>query len=87
MTKSVSIAQLKAHLARVVGEVQSQGRAIVIQKRGRPVAMLVPIGASRPAGLLGLSGAFGDAPELPEILDRIVKSRRLDKKRRVPRLG
>lgn len=86
MTKSVSIAHLKAHLAQVVGEVQTNGRSVVIEKRGRPIAMLVPVDASRPAGLLGLVGAFEDAPGFGEILDKVVKSRRKDKRRRVPRL-
>jgi prevent-host-death family protein len=86
MTKSVSIAHLKAHLARVVGDVQLQGTSVVIEKRGRPVAMLVPIEPSRPAGLLGLVGAFDDAPGFPDILDEIVKGRRREKRRRVPRL-
>lgn len=86
MTKSVSIAHLKAHLAQVVGEVQSNGRSVVIEKRGKPIAMLVPVDVSRPAGLLGLVGAFEDAPGLGDLLDEVVKSRRKDKKRRVPRL-
>lgn len=50
MTKSVSIAHLKANLAQVGGEVQTNGRSVVIEKRGRPVAVLVPVDASRPAG-------------------------------------
>lgn len=87
MTKSVSIAHLKAHLAQVVSEVQSNQRAVVIEKRGRPIAMLVPLEAARPAGLLGLVGAFEDAPRFGELIDEVVKSRRKDKKRRVPRFA
>jgi hypothetical protein len=87
MSKSVSIAQLKAHLAKVVGEVQSTGRTTVIKKRRRSATMFVEVDATRPDGLLGLIGAFDDCPEFPLILERIVKSRRLDKKRRAPRVG
>lgn len=87
MTKSVSIAHLKAHLARVVGKIQESGRPVVIEKRGRPVAMLVPHESGRPGGLLGLASAFAQAPDLPAILDEVVKKRRREKRRRVPRLA
>ncbi len=87
MTRSLSIAQLKAHLSEVVGEVHHTGAEVVIEKHGKPVARLVPIdAANRPEGLLALVGAFDDAPEFPRLLDEIVRSRRKDKTRRVPKL-
>lgn len=84
MTKSVSVTHLKAHLAQVVGEVRSSQRAVVIEKHGRPIAILVPLEAARPVGLLGLVGAFEDAPGFGELIDEIVKHRRKGKKRPVP---
>ncbi len=86
MTRSLSIAQLKAHLSEVVGEVQHTRTQIVIEKHGKPVAMLVPLAGSRPAGLLGLVGAFEDAPEFGEALRAIVKGRRKEGRRKVPSL-
>ena len=86
MTRSLSIAQLKAHLSEVVGEVQHTRSQIVIEKHGKPVAMLVPLAGARPAGLLGLVGAFDDAPEFADALDLVVKGRRKEGRRKVPRL-
>ena len=86
MTRSLSIAQLKAHLSEVVGEVQHTRAQIVIEKHGKPVAMLVPLAGARPAGLLGLVGAFDDAPEFADALDLVVKGRRKEGRRKVPRL-
>ena len=37
MTRSLSIAQLKAHLSEIVGEVQHTRAQIVIEKHGKPM--------------------------------------------------
>ena len=86
MTRSVSIAQLKAHLSEVVGEVQYTHARIVIEKHGKAVAMLVPLVGQRAEGLLGLAGAFDDVPEFAQTIEGVVKSRRSEGRRRVPRL-
>lgn len=86
MTRSVSMAQLKAHLSEMVGEVQHTGGQVVIEKHGKPVARLVPIEGQRPVGLLGLVGAFDDAPGFVDAVDEAIRSRRADRRRRVPRL-
>lgn len=76
MTRSLSIAHLKAHLSEIVGEVQHTRAQIVIEKHGKPVAMLVPVAGERPKGLLALVGAFEDAPGLADAIDLAVKGRR-----------
>ena len=86
MTRSVSIADLKSHLSQLVGEVQFAGGRLIIEKHGKPVAMLVPIEGARAEGLLGLLGAFDDAPGFAEVLDEVVASRKADRPRKVPRL-
>ena len=86
MTRSLSIAQLKAHLSEVVVEVQHTRAQIVIEKHGKPVAMLIPLVGERPAGLLALLGAFDDAPEYSEALEAVVRGRRKDGRRKVPSL-
>lgn len=86
MTRSLSIAQLKAHLSEIVGEVQHTRAQIVIEKHGKPVAMLVPLAGERPVGLLGLVGAFDDVPEYADALDAVVKGRRKEGRRKVPSL-
>jgi hypothetical protein len=48
--------------------------------------MLVPIEGARAEGLLGLLGAFDDAPGFAEVLDEVVASRKADRPRKVPRL-
>lgn len=84
MTRSLSIAQLKAHLSEVLGEVQHTRTEIVIEKHGKPVAMLVPLAGARPQGLLGLVGAFDDVPGFADELDAVVKARRKEGRRKVP---
>ena len=86
MTRSLSVAQLKAHLSEVLGEVQHTRSQIVIEKHGKPVAMLVPVGNERPAGLLALVGALEEGPELADALDLVVKGRRKEGRRKVPSL-
>ena len=86
MTRSLSMARFKAHLSEVVGEVQHTRARIVIEKHGKPVAMLVPVAGQQPEGLLGLVGAFGDAPELAGSIDAAVRARRSDRPRKLPRL-
>lgn len=87
MTRSLSIAQFKAHLSEAVDDVRQRGHEIVIEKHGKPVARLVPIEGS-PRGLLGLAGLFegDDAEVFADALDAVVTSRRKDRPRRVPRL-
>ena len=86
MTRSLSIAQLKAHLSEILGEVQHARAQIVIEKHGKPVAMLVPVAAERPAGLLALVGSFDDEPGYAKALEAAVKGRRKEGKRKAPSL-
>lgn len=87
MTRTLSMAQLKAHLSEVVGEVQHTGGEVVIQKHGKPVVKIVRVASEEmPRGLLGFVGAFADAPEFADVLDEVVRSRRKDKFRKVPAL-
>ena len=86
LTRSLSIAQLKTHLSQVVGEVQHTRTQIVIEKHGKPVAMLVPLTGQKPVGLLSLVGAFDDAPGYSDAIDAVVKGRRKEGRRKVPSL-
>ena len=51
MARSVSVSTLKAKALGIVDEVASRGDTVIITKRNRPVARLVPI--EEPAPLLG----------------------------------
>jgi len=86
MTRSVSMAHFKAHLSETIGEVQHTRGQVIIEKHGKPVAMLVPIAGTRPQGLLGFLGAFDDGGGFADAVDEVVRSRRADRRRKVPRL-
>ena len=58
MTDAVSVRHLADHTSRVVRTVEETGKATLITKRGRPVAVLAPIDAD---GLL--DHILANAPE------------------------
>ena len=51
--KTVAAADFKARCLAILDEVAATGREVLITKRGKPVARVVPIEDSRPASLLG----------------------------------
>ena len=91
MMTRISVAEAKRTFSDVIGAVRHTGETFIIEKRGRPVAAIVPLemvaGAAAPKGVLGLVGAFGDAPELPALLDDVVRTRQKQKARRAAKLG
>ncbi len=52
MARTMSAAEFKARCLRVMDEVAETGEPVVVTKRGRPVAQLVPI-ARKPKTLRG----------------------------------
>jgi prevent-host-death family protein len=52
MVRTVPVSEFKAHCLRLVDEVARQGRGIVVTKRGKPVARLVPFGKVEPTQTL-----------------------------------
>jgi len=48
MKQKIAVAAFKAHCLGLIDEVQRQRKEIVITKRGRPVARLIPIDDERP---------------------------------------
>lgn len=80
MTERIGIAEAKRRFADVLGEVRYRGERFIIERRGTPIAALVPLedldddgGGS--SGVLGLVGAFADAPEFADVLEEVVESR------------
>ena len=54
----INAAEFKAKCLKLLDEVAASGRPLVITKRGRPVAQLVPVPTRSPAPLFGfLKGA------------------------------
>jgi prevent-host-death family protein len=52
MAKTVAVSELKAHCLRLFDEVARQRREIVVTKRGKPIARVVPIGEVKPMEVL-----------------------------------
>jgi prevent-host-death family protein len=59
MSKTVAVSELKTHCLRLIDEVARRRRSIVVTKRGRPVARVVPIDTPGPDdALLRLRGTL-----------------------------
>jgi prevent-host-death family protein len=84
----IGVAEVKRRFADVVGEVRYRGHRYVIERNGTPMAALVPLddllarGAlDSSRGFLSLVGAFDDAPELADALEKAVADRRKQRSR------
>jgi len=92
MARSLSVAEAKRRFSDVLGAVRHRGEHVVVERRGRPIAAIVPLDdlarleGEAARGALALVGAFGDARELPRILDEVVASRATQRRRPAPRL-
>jgi prevent-host-death family protein len=58
--KTVAAAAFKAHCLRLLDEVARTRRALVVTKRGRPVARVVPLEPDLPLSLEGSVSYGGD---------------------------
>jgi prevent-host-death family protein len=83
--ESVGVAEAKARLSELLGRVAHRGERILVRRRGKPVAVLVPVEdvalGSQEDWLDRVIGLCADAPELCDELDRIVQERKLRKPR------
>lgn len=83
MSKEVSIAEAKSQLSTWVRSAE-HGQAVVITRRGKPVAALVPAtdleqlarlrAAGPQAGLAGLAGGWEGSDQLVESLEQLKRS-------------
>lgn len=91
MTKRVSSAEAKAKLPELIGKVAHGGERFIIERRGKPMAALVPVGevsleevpSGKPEGLLALVGLWSDVPE--EEIDEMVRGIYEDRDRNLGR--
>lgn len=74
----VNIADFKARCLRLIAEVDRTGEDLVILKRGRPVARVVPVrdSASKPWLALRGSGQFVGDPFEPVIVESEIEALR-----------
>ncbi len=74
MTKRISAAQAKAHLSELMAQVAYGGEHYVIERRGKPLAVLVSLDdlerlqreratSARPQGALAIAGAWREVDD------------------------
>lgn len=96
MTTRVSVAKAKAELSALMAAVAYEGRHVIIERRGRPMAALVSVddleqigreraASTRPRGALALIGAWSDVDdrEIDAIVADIYAAREQDTGRHV----
>lgn len=79
--RTVSVAEAKAKLSELLGQVAHRGERVIVQRRGKPVAALVPLEDLERIG--GEQGDWIDAtirlgadyPELADSIDEVVAER------------
>ncbi|MFZ0929279.1 MAG: type II toxin-antitoxin system prevent-host-death family antitoxin [Syntrophobacteraceae bacterium] len=72
--KTISVAEAKKHLSELLGRVAYGGEQIVITKRGKPLARLVPA-TEESKHLAEAKGWLNDEDDFFEIIDHIVEGR------------
>ena len=90
MVRAVSVAEAKAKLSELLGEVAHQGTRIVVQRRGKPVAALVPMEdlerveeETRGDWLDDAWGLLADHPEVCDSIDQVYAERQMHMPREV----
>ena len=94
MADEVGIAELKRRFSELLDRVVHQHELVVIRKRGRSVAAMVPLDEvdefeerSKRRGLLAAVGAWADYPDPDEFLKIIRKARDRAKDRKTEPLS
>ena len=91
MTELLGVAETKRRFAELIDRVL-RGERVVVTRRGRPVAALVPASADAlradhvPLGLAAFAGALADWDELADVVDEIYASRPKEVGRPVPEI-
>lgn len=88
MTKRMGVAQVKARLAEILREVEGRGERVVVERRGRAVAIIQPYDprddvAEQQHWAEALDGIAGDIEDFDEIMEQVVSSRPLARPRTV----
>lgn len=80
--RSIGVAEAKRHFSELLDRVAA-GERLVISRRGRPAALLVPptgelyeASSPAPVGLASVAGALAEWEELEEVVDEIYAARR-----------
>lgn len=81
--KTATVAQAKAQFSELIGDVAHAGRSVLITKRGRPMAKLVPVDAQARPHLAKVKGWLDKSDPFFEAVDAIVAARAQHKPRPV----
>ena len=81
--KKATVAEAKARLSELIGEVAHGGRSVLITKRGRPMAKLVPVTAVEPPHLADVKGWLDGDDAFFDEIEQIVSDREQHKPRPV----
>jgi prevent-host-death family protein len=81
--KTATIAQAKARLSELIGKVAHAGQTVVITKRGRPVAKLVPVDELERPHLGKAKGWLDENDPFFDAVDKIVAERGQHRPRKV----
>lgn len=79
--KTATVAEAKAQLSELIGEVAHAGRSVLITKRGRPMAKLVPVDPPEHPHLAEIKGWLDRDDPFFEAVDEIVAERAQHKPR------
>lgn len=83
--KCINVAEAKRRFSELIGRVSFGGERIVISKRGKPVAVLLPPDKAE-AGLASVRGWLDNRDPFFAEIDRIVRNRRRMRGRTTPTL-
>jgi prevent-host-death family protein len=79
VVKHVGVAELKAQLSEILREIERTGGRVVIERRGRPVAVIQPHDprvAEEPAHwAAALDGVAADIDDFQQVIDSVIASR------------
>jgi prevent-host-death family protein len=81
--KKATVAEVKAHLSELIGEVAHAGQSVLITRRGRPMAKLVPVDASARPHPAKIKGWMDENDPFFEAVEDIVADRARHKPRPV----
>jgi antitoxin (DNA-binding transcriptional repressor) of toxin-antitoxin stability system len=84
----MGVAAIKAHLTDALRRIESRGERVVIERRGRPVALLCPFDARAAEGAEehwadALNGIAADVPDFDRVMRATMRSRRASRCRAV----
>ena len=72
---SLNVAEAKAKFSELLGRVAHGGETIVITRRGKPMAKLVPLDSPNPPHIADVQGWLDDDDPFFETMDSIVSDR------------